>query len=129
MILRTWNLSKVRQVSGKCFSTPLIKGRRVYVGSNDGKLYAIDAASGKVAWTYNTGSKVKSKAAATGNLIIVTGGKKVMALDRAGGKLQWVYTFQKEVKTSATVSGNDIFVGLDNGEIASVKNSLIQTFR
>lgn len=111
------------------FSTPLIKGRRVYVGSNDGKLYAIDTASGKVAWTYNTGSKVKSKVAVTGNLIIITSGRRVMALDRTGGKLQWAHTFKKEVKTSATVSGNDIFVGLDDGEIASVKNSLIQKFR
>jgi outer membrane protein assembly factor BamB len=58
------------------------------------------------------------------NLLIVSSGPQVYALAMKSGDLQWSHRFDKDVKTSASVSGNDIFLGLDNGEIASVRNSL-----
>lgn len=111
------------------FSTPLIIGNSIYLGSNDGKLYAILKDSGKVLWKFNAGSKVKSKAASIGNLVVITSGKRVLALDKKSGALQWAHIFKKEIKTSASISGNDIFVGLEDGEIASVRNSLLDTYR
>jgi len=111
------------------FSTPLVKGNRVFIGSNDGSLYSINSVSGKVLWKYSTGNKVKSKPAAAGNLVIVTSGKNVYAVEGNSGKLQWRHAFRREIKTSASISGNSIFVGLDGGEIASVRNKLRDTYR
>ncbi len=36
-------------------SSPAVAGGRVYVGSNDGRLYALDLASGKVVWEHDEG--------------------------------------------------------------------------
>lgn len=111
------------------FSTPLVKGNKIFIGSNDGSLYSIESSSGKVLWKYNTGNEVKSKPAAAGILVVVTSGKNVFAVDGNSGKLQWRHIFRKTIKTSASISGNNIFVGLDGGEIASVRNKLRDTYR
>jgi eukaryotic-like serine/threonine-protein kinase len=47
------------------FSSPALAGNRAYVGSFNGKLYAIDVSSGKIAWEFQTAA---SKANAQGAL-------------------------------------------------------------
>src|SRR6266542_2102838 len=39
-------------------SSPVVVGRRVFVGSTDAFLYALDAASGRLLWKYETGEKI-----------------------------------------------------------------------
>ena len=52
-------------------SSPLIAGGRVYVGSNDGRLYVLDLQKGTKLWEFNAGSAVSSSpAAAAGRLVI-----------------------------------------------------------
>jgi outer membrane protein assembly factor BamB len=42
------------KVGGLFFSSPAIAGGLAYIGNHTGKLYAIDTASGAVAWTFQT---------------------------------------------------------------------------
>lgn len=52
-------------------SSPVIAGKRAYIGSGDGRLYALDLATGEVAWQYEAGGGfVASPAIASGRLII-----------------------------------------------------------
>jgi outer membrane protein assembly factor BamB len=52
-------------------SSPAIAGGRVYVGSNDGRLYALDLASGTVAWQHDEGAALSaSPALASGRVVI-----------------------------------------------------------
>lgn len=37
------------------YSSPAVVGSRLYVGSDDGNLYAIDTATGNIIWTFNDG--------------------------------------------------------------------------
>jgi serine/threonine-protein kinase len=46
-------------------------GGTVYVGSNDDKVYALDAATGHVRWTYTTGGSVFSSPAVVGGTVYV----------------------------------------------------------
>jgi outer membrane protein assembly factor BamB len=41
-------------------SSPAVAGDTVYVGSEDGYLYAVDAASGEKLWQFATGDKITS---------------------------------------------------------------------
>lgn len=43
----------------------------VYVGSGDGTLYALDAASGAKQWVYQTGSSIYSSPAVAGGAVYV----------------------------------------------------------
>jgi outer membrane protein assembly factor BamB len=44
-------------------SSPAIAGGRVFVGSNDGRVYGLDLASGKKVWEYEAASPVTSSPA------------------------------------------------------------------
>jgi outer membrane protein assembly factor BamB len=43
---------------GQVISSPEISGGNVYAGSTDGKLYAINANTGTLAWSYNLGDPI-----------------------------------------------------------------------
>ena len=52
-------------------SSPAVAGSTVYIGSDDHKVYALDAATGHVRWTYTTGSQVHSSPAVAGGAIYI----------------------------------------------------------
>jgi outer membrane protein assembly factor BamB len=52
-------------------SSPAVAGGRAYVGSNDGRLYALDLASGKVVWEHDEKAALSaSPALASGRIVI-----------------------------------------------------------
>ena len=62
-------------------SSPAIAGGRVYVGSNDGRLYTLDLASGKKLSEFNAGAPLSaSPAIAAGKLVIGSQDGKLFCL-------------------------------------------------
>jgi hypothetical protein len=55
--------------NGEVVSSPAIVGEVVYFGSNDGNLYAMDAASGKLHWKFETGSAIPSSPAVAAGIV------------------------------------------------------------
>ena len=54
-------------------SSPVIAGNRVYFGSEAGRVHALDVASGKEVWQYETGGGfASSPAIAEGKLVIAS---------------------------------------------------------
>src|SRR5258708_23684741 len=51
------------KTNGKVISSPAIAGGVVYVGSTDGRVYAVDAASGMRRWAFPTKGPVNSSPA------------------------------------------------------------------
>src|SRR4030065_682039 len=45
------------------YSSPAVAGGRLYVGSYDGKVYCLNAATGASIWSYSTGGQVWSSPA------------------------------------------------------------------
>ncbi|HEV8320696.1 MAG TPA: PQQ-binding-like beta-propeller repeat protein [Myxococcota bacterium] len=52
-------------------SSPALAGDHLYIGGDDGYLYAVDAESGRVAWRYHLGTPVSSSPAVAGNAVYV----------------------------------------------------------
>src|SRR6478672_6094771 len=52
-------------------SSPLVVGRTVYVGSQDGRLYALDARTGRERWSFQTAGKIKGGAAFADGTVFV----------------------------------------------------------
>ena len=48
------------KTQGKIFSTPIVHQQTVYIGSEDGNLYALNESTGKLRWKFKTNGKVNS---------------------------------------------------------------------
>ena len=71
-------------------SSPLVVDGRVFVGSGDGNVYALDATTGALAWKFATGDVVHaSPAYADGTIVIGSWDSYLYALDAATGAQKW----------------------------------------
>jgi len=52
-------------------SSPAVAGGRVYVGSSDGKLYVLDAATGTRQWEFDAGDAITASPAIAGGRVVV----------------------------------------------------------
>jgi outer membrane protein assembly factor BamB len=119
------------------FSSPAVAGGIVYVGSDDGKLHAFDAAgvtncsvgpsrACSPLWTAATGGAVRSSPAVAGGIVYVgSDDGKLYAFDAAGlfncsagpprtCMARWVTTLGAVVRSSPVVSNGVVYVGSDD---------------
>lgn len=83
-LTRVWRYTTGSQVN----SSPTVVDGVLYVGSRDGNLYALDASTGALLWSYPAGGD-SSPAVVDGLAYIAAG--DVHALDVATGALLWTY--------------------------------------
>lgn len=114
-------------------STPAIGEGRVYVGSNDGRLYAIKSASGEKAWEFPTGGPVMSSPSLyDGAVYFGSGDGKVYALDAQSGRLKWSFAAKGPVMGSPLVIGGRVYVGSSDHNLYALDagtGSLLWTFK
>ncbi len=98
---------------GAVRSSPVVVGGAVYVGSADGHVYALDAATGKPRWRYRTGGPVHSSAAvADGVVYIGSDDRHLYALDAATGEPRWRFRrHHAPVRNAPGVAYGLVFAG------------------
>lgn len=105
-------------------SSPLVHGGKVYFGSSDEHVYALDAGSGALAWAYKTGGVVHSSPALAGDRIVVgSWDGAVYALDAASGEERWRFQTRTEqkisvmtgIQASPSVDGDTVYIGARDG--------------
>src|SRR5579862_344602 len=75
---------------GRVISSPAWDAGTVYVGSDDGNLYAVEGATGRQRWKYTTGGPVPSSPAVSGGLVYFGSyDGRFYALSADTGKLRW----------------------------------------
>ena len=83
-------------------SSPAVVNGRVYVGSDDGKVYCLNATTGARLWSYTTGGPVKSSpAVADGRVYVGSDDYNVYALNATTGARLWSYTTGNRILTSS----------------------------
>jgi outer membrane protein assembly factor BamB len=101
-------------------SSPVIADGRVYFGSGDGNVYALDATSGALAWKFHTGNVVHaSPALAAGTLYVGSWDRNFYALDAATGKERWRFKTGEDpvihnlegIQSSAVVADGTVYFG------------------
>ncbi len=71
-------------------SSPAVTSDRVYIGSDDGTLYALDRKRGRIIWRFAAGGAVAaSPAVAEGLVVAATLPGRIFALDAKTGALRW----------------------------------------
>jgi eukaryotic-like serine/threonine-protein kinase len=80
------------KTGGRVFSSPVISGNMLFVGSDDGYLYALDASIGSLLWRYGTGGRVSSSAAVFNDRVyFVSFDGYLYCLDQESGKEIWKF--------------------------------------
>ncbi|WIG60021.1 MAG: hypothetical protein OJF49_002769 [Ktedonobacterales bacterium] len=100
------------KTGGPVISSPVVANNVVYVGSEDGSLYAVDASAGKPRWRFPTGNKVvSSPVVANGVVYVGSGDDYLYAVDASAGTLRWRFPTGGEVDSSPTVADGVVYVG------------------
>lgn len=89
-----------------------------YVGSFEGNVYALNAATGAKLWSYATGSTVSSSpAVANGVVYVGSWDNNVYALNAATGAKLWSYTTGNTVFSSPAVVNGVVYIGSQDGSV------------
>ena len=90
------------QTGDRLVSSPAYADGVIFFGSDDGNVYAVDAADGHQLWQLHTGGPVPSTPAIAGELVYVASyDGKFYALDRRTGKPQWKFATEGERRFEA----------------------------
>jgi len=93
-------------------SSPAIADGTVYVGSHDGKLYALDAATGAKRWEYKTGGWVESSPAVVNGVVYFgSNDGRLYALDAHSGEKLWDFKAKSVIKSSPAVADGVVYFG------------------
>ncbi|HLY30012.1 MAG TPA: PQQ-binding-like beta-propeller repeat protein, partial [Ktedonobacterales bacterium] len=110
--------------SGAVGSSPAVANGMVYIGSNDGSLYALDASTGSLMWEYQTGDVVHSSpTVANGMVYVGSNNSNVYALDTTTGSLVWKYQTGDIIDSSPTVANGTVYVGSNDGNLYALDAS------
>lgn len=108
-------------------ASPAIVDERVYVGSSDGTVYALDARTGDSLWEFPTGNSVHSAPAVDDGYVYVgSSDGHCYAIDAGDGDEHWQFETDGPVTSSPTVvTGPDgearlVFVGSDDGRVYAI---------
>ena len=95
---------------GWVLTAPLVVEGVVYVGSDDGNLYALVADSGELLWSFATGDVIRSiPTVFDGTVYFGSNDNHLYALDAATGEELWRYDTEDWVQYSPTVGNGMVY--------------------
>lgn len=120
----------------KVLASPVTNGNSVYVGSQNGIMYALDEA-GNVIWEYDAKGIIQAQALLTDRVLFFESANVFYALDPAQGKLLWKYDagmepqefvykghhfpykidFWDDKRSVGTLNDGVIYIGASNGHL------------
>ncbi len=112
-LVEKWSLSTFAPVLGGA----AIVGGVVYVGSENGSMYALNAANGKVGWRVDVGHVSSTPAVANG-VVYVSTASPVVAMKASTGEVLWrFYTYYGSFHSSPVVANGVVYVASNSTAI------------
>jgi outer membrane protein assembly factor BamB len=97
---------------GGVHGTPSVAGGIVYVGAQDGNIYAFDADTGGLRWTFQTGGALFLASPVVANGVVYVGKPDTFhALDARTGAELWSYATGDTINVAASVADGVVYVG------------------
>ncbi len=99
------------------FSSMAVEKGVLFVGTDRSKIYAINADSGDVKWTFATDSRIftSSPTLRNGTLFVGCYSGSFYALNAKNGRLRWVFKAKKAILSPPAFMGDIVFVGSEDG--------------
>ncbi|WP_337652656.1 PQQ-binding-like beta-propeller repeat protein [Halomontanus rarus] len=105
-------------------STQAQSGGTVYIGSDDGSLYALSADTGDVKWEHSTVNSVRSSpTVADGTVYVGSYNNSVYALNASSGDVEWEHSTGDNVHSSPTVADGTVYVGSYDNSVYALNAS------
>jgi outer membrane protein assembly factor BamB len=110
-------------------SSPAVSDGVVYFGSGDQHVYALDAATSALKWSFAAGDVIHASPAVSGGLVIIgSWDRNLYALDAVTGRERWRYVTGNDtviynqigIASSAAVANGMVFVGGRDGHFHAV---------
>ena len=102
-------------------SSPAVVNGVVYVGDTDGRVYALNATTGKQIWNHTTGGGVLSSPAVTGGIVYVGSfDDNIYALYATNGTKKWNFTTGSKVWSSPAVVGGVVYIGSEDNNVYAI---------
>lgn len=139
------------KTEGRVHASAAYDGTTVYMGSEDGNFYALDASTGELIWKYKTDAAIFSSAAIEGNYIYFNSyDGNLYKLKRQNGELVWKFASDGEQRhiikdyydnsklvtdfwdffqSSPVVKGNFIYFGIGNSIYAVKKENGVKKWK
>ena len=123
---RLWSV----EVRGGVASAPLLHepSEAVYFGSDNGEMYAVDAATGKVKWRYTTSGTINPRPVYCEGVLLFTSSEgRIYALDAETGKWRWQYDreapegFTIHGYSGVAVRGTTAYAGFSDGYLVAFR--------
>ena len=100
------------KTGGPLYASPVIANGILYIGSTDGKLYALDAKQWGIKWVFDAGDAIRYSAAVFGNRVYFSArNNKVYALDAKTGEKLWEFKSKNWMDAPPIVADNKVYVG------------------
>jgi len=97
-------------------SSPVVDGRLLFIGCNDGAFRAFDVVSGELLWQQQTGAEIISTPAVSeGRVVVGSNDGYVYCFDKTTGGVLWKHRAQKAVMASPLIAEGKVFVGDGEG--------------
>lgn len=110
------NIKWQYKINGPFYNSPVLSDDKVYIGTGDNRLIALDDSSGKVIWEWSTtGPMDASPIIADGLVYLGLRDKRVVALDVSNGKEVWDFFTENPILASATVKNGVLYAGSGDG--------------
>jgi outer membrane protein assembly factor BamB len=117
-----WSTPTVAAVPGGI----TVEGGRAFMATRSGQVLAIDAATGEVAWRFETSGNVGTSPAVADGLVLVSAqgpsspASTLHAIDSSTGEEEWRFVPQGEASvlgTSPSAGADLVFAGLSDGQV------------
>ena len=100
------------KTGGPLHASPVIANGTLYIGSTDGKLYALDAKQWNIKWVFDAGDAIRYSATVLGNRVYFSArNNKVYALDAETGSKLWEYKTKSWTDAPLIVADNKVYIG------------------
>ena len=101
---------------------------RLFVGSNNGRMYSIDLGTAQTLWTFDTKSEIIAEPLLLdGILYFLSASQSIFALDAVTGKQQWTYNRQDTANLMTIRSGSrpsysngTLYLGFSDGSLVAL---------
>jgi eukaryotic-like serine/threonine-protein kinase len=99
-------------------ATPALEGQVLFVAMHSSALAALDARTGQIYWTFDTGEKIQAPPLVAGSRVLLASRTTLWALDAASGGLLWKFRHGQDgwpTSGAPALAGNIVYVGLGSG--------------